>query len=191
MSKPSESQRDPRQLHPPDQLPPPQPYRPRRVPPRSPPLHGFVLNPPPPLHFGPGRVPSQPFPLGPPPFPGYPNPPFQSRPYRPRLIRGPKRPCSPFPAHPTISNPKPQIQTTTAAATIITSKPTTTAAAHTDTSKEPTTPMAPTEDTTQIITHPPGTLLLNATIPVTTPYPTTVSSTTSQSLWQKFLSLFG
>uniref|UniRef100_A0A8C8ZPM7 Opiorphin prepropeptide n=1 Tax=Prolemur simus TaxID=1328070 RepID=A0A8C8ZPM7_PROSS len=209
---PSESQRDPRQLYPPDQLPPPQPYRPRRGPPCFPPLYGLIRNPlPPPFHFGPGRVPLQPFPLGPPPFPGYPNPPFQLGPYRPRPIRGPILPCPRFPVYPTIyltsSNPEPQIKTTTTA-TIITPTPTTTAAAYTDTSTEPTTtaasstkpttptsaamtPTAPTEDATQIITHPPGTLLLSATLPVTTPYPTTASSTTSQSLWQKFLSIFG
>ncbi|KAL2780377.1 opiorphin prepropeptide isoform 2 precursor, partial [Daubentonia madagascariensis] len=93
--QPCESQRVPRKLYLPDQLPPPsQPYRPRNVPPRHLSLYGLRLNsppplyfvpgrvPPPPFHFGPGRVPPQPLPLGPvrqpQPFPGYPNPPLQS-----------------------------------------------------------------------------------------------------------------
>ncbi|KAL2780376.1 opiorphin prepropeptide isoform 1 precursor [Daubentonia madagascariensis] len=227
---PCESQRVPRKLYLPDQLPPPsQPYRPRNVPPRHLSLYGLRLNsppplyfvpgrvPPPPFHFGPGRVPPQPLPLGPvrqpQPFPGYPNPPLQSRPYRPGPIRRPKPPCPPVPAYPTVyylssSNPEPQIKTTTTATTILTTKPTTTTIAHTTTSTErtmtaasstnptnptstATTPTASTEDTTQIITHPPRTMLLSATIQVTTPNPTTVDSTTSKSLWQKFLSIFG
>ncbi|PNI82666.1 OPRPN isoform 1 [Pan troglodytes] len=150
-------------------------------------------------------------------FPGYPNLHFPLRPYYVGPIRILKPPFPPTPfflaIYLPISNPEPQINITTADTTITTNPPTT-ATATTSTSTKPTmtvssstvpisstpepatsisaaTPAASTENTTQILTNPPHTVLLNATVQVTTSNQTILSSPAFKSFWQKLSAIFG
>ncbi|XP_017734680.1 PREDICTED: opiorphin prepropeptide isoform X1 [Rhinopithecus bieti] len=148
-------------------------------------------------------------------FQGYPNLHFPLRPYYVGPIRVLKPPFPPIPfflaVYLPISNPEPQINITTTDTTIITNPPTKTTTTSTSTkptmtvtsstvpissTPEPATstsaaiPTAPTENTTEILTNPPHTILLNATVQVTTSNQTTLSSTASKSFWQKLFAIF-
>nr|XP_003931973.1 opiorphin prepropeptide [Saimiri boliviensis boliviensis] len=231
---PSESQRFPGRQYLSGQLPPLPPYRPRWLPPSPPPPYGSRLNSPLSLLFVRGRVPPSSFPqfsqavilsqlfplkpIGQPRlFPGYPNLHFPLRPYYvgPFRISKPQFPPIPFylAIYLPISNPKPQINTTTTDTIITTNPPTTTTATSNTSTKhtmtvtsstvpissipEPAastsaaTPTAPTENTTQILTNPPHTVLLSATVQVTTSNQTTFRSTMPKSFWQKLFDIFG